>query len=179
MLLDDILASIARIPSTKRNLRSYRLNSEQHIQMLTALVLQLIQCVVILPENLDKNEKEKEKSEEHSSSKMSQVRKTISVDLCFFRSQIYLFCIFQVDKDILIYAKYDAAVSIGGTFLTSFLNKCRSRSEEIDFRPLFENFVHDLLSTVNKPEWPATELLLSLLGTMLVSFVHYLREYYY
>lgn len=81
---------------------------------------------------------------------------------CFF---------FQVDKDLLIYTKYDSAVSIGGTFLTSFLNKCRSRSEEIDFRPLFENFVHDLLSTVNKPEWPATELLLSLLGTMLVSVV--------
>ena len=84
MLLDDILASIARIPSTKRNLRSYRLNSEQHIQMLTALVLQLIQCVVILPENLDKNEKEKDKSEDHSSSKMSQVCKTISVNLGFF-----------------------------------------------------------------------------------------------
>lgn len=75
-MLDDILASIARIPSTKRNLRSYRLNSEQHIQMLTALVLQLIQCVVILPENLDKNEKEKDKNEDNSSSKMSQVRKT-------------------------------------------------------------------------------------------------------
>ncbi|XP_077287915.1 nipped-B cohesin loading factor isoform X2 [Arctopsyche grandis] len=148
LLLDDILASIARIPSTKRNLRSYRLNSEQHIQMLTALVLQLIQCVVVLPDTLDKSDKDKpEKGDEQSTSKMS-----------------------QVDKDIFIYSKYDAAVSIGGTFLTSFLNKCRSRSEEIDFRPLFENFVHDLLSTVNKPEWPATELLLSLLGTMLVKY---------
>lgn len=52
LLLDDILASIARLPSTKRSLRTYRLNSEEHIQMLTALVLQLIQCVVALPENL-------------------------------------------------------------------------------------------------------------------------------
>ena len=31
-----------------------------------------------------------------------------------------------------------------------------------------ENFVQDLLSTVNKPEWPAAELLLSLLGRLLV-----------
>lgn len=52
LLLDDILASIARLPSTKRSLRTYRLNSEEHIQMLTALVLQLIQCVVALPDNL-------------------------------------------------------------------------------------------------------------------------------
>ena len=40
---------------------------------------------------------------------------------------------------------------------------------EEDYRPLFENFVYDLLSTVNKPEWPAAELLLSLLGRLLVS----------
>lgn len=76
LLLDDILASIARLPSTKRNLRSYRLNSEQHIQMLTALVLQLIQCVVVLPENLDKTDKDKvEGNEDSSISKMSQVNR--------------------------------------------------------------------------------------------------------
>lgn len=63
--MDDILASIARLPSSKRSLRTYRLNSEEHIQMLTALVLQLIQCVVILPENLKfKNKETKDKEGE-------------------------------------------------------------------------------------------------------------------
>ncbi|XP_041977480.1 nipped-B protein [Aricia agestis] len=145
LLLEDILASIARIPSSKHNLRSFQLNSDQHIQMLTALVLQLVQCVVTLPETLCKS-KEKEKDVDNENKK-------------------------HVDKDLLIISKYEAAISVGGTFLTSFLNKCRSRSEEVDFRPLFENFVHDLLTTVNKPEWPATELLLSLLGTMLVKYM--------
>lgn len=74
----------------------------------------------------------------------------------------------QLDKDILICNKYEKATSTAGTFLTVFLSKCGSKSEDIDYRPLFENFVQDLLSTVNKPEWPATELLLSLLGKMLV-----------
>lgn len=60
LLLDDILASIARLPSTKRSLRTYRLNSEEHIQMLTALVLQLIQCVVCLPNSFVSNKKDKE-----------------------------------------------------------------------------------------------------------------------
>lgn len=45
--------------------------------------------------------------------------------------------------------------------------RCTLKGEE-DYRPLFENFVQDLLSTVNKPEWPASELLLSLLGKILV-----------
>lgn len=47
-------------------------------------------------------------------------------------------------------------------------NRCGSKQGEEDYRPLFENFIQDLLSTVNKPEWPAAELLLSLLGRLLV-----------
>lgn len=73
-----------------------------------------------------------------------------------------------MDKDVLICNKYEKATSTAGTFLTVFLSKCGSKTEDIDYRPLFENFVQDLLATVNKPEWPATELLLSLLGKMLV-----------
>lgn len=148
LLLEDILASIARIPSSKHNLRSFQLSSDQHIQMLTALVLQLVQCVVTLPETLCKSQ-DKDKEKEHVEPESKK----------------------HIDKDLMIISKYEAAISVGGTFLTSFLNKCRSRSEEVDFRPLFENFVHDLLTTVNKPEWPATELLLSLLGTMLVKYM--------
>lgn len=49
LIMEDILASLARLPSSKKNLRSYRLNSEDSIQMLTALTLLLIQAVVQLP----------------------------------------------------------------------------------------------------------------------------------
>jgi hypothetical protein len=75
----------------------------------------------------------------------------------------------KVDKDVLIVSKYETAMQLAGNFLTVFLNKCGSKNEEIDYRPLFENFVQDLLTTVNKPEWPSAELLLSLLGKILVS----------
>ncbi|XP_043483763.1 nipped-B-like protein [Leptopilina heterotoma] len=146
LLLDDILASIARLPSSKRSLRSYRLNSEDHIQMLTALVLQLIQCVVVLPENIGqdkvtKKDDEEDKKEEKKSG--------------------------HVDADLLIINKYDNATRTAANFLRVFLNKCGSKGDEVDYRPLFENFIQDLLATVNKPEWPAAELLLSLLGKLL------------
>ncbi|XP_075218552.1 nipped-B cohesin loading factor [Lycorma delicatula] len=135
LLLDDILASMARLPSSKRSLRSYRLNSEEYIQMLTALVLQLIQCMVVLPPNLD-----------------SKQQGTNSPD-----------------PDVIIVTKFNAARTTASNFLYVFLAKCSSKSEEIDYRPLFENFVQDLLTTVNKPEWPAAELMLSVLGTLLVA----------
>ena len=147
LLLDDILASIARLPSSKRNLRTYRLNSDENIQMLTALVLQLIQCVVELPDELyhpPKVTKGDSSSKEASSASA------------------------QVDRDVLISHKYETAMGTAISFLSVFLQKTGSKSEEIDYRPLFENFVQDLLLTVNKPEWPAAELLLSFLGKLLV-----------
>ncbi|CAH1393670.1 unnamed protein product [Nezara viridula] len=133
LLLDDILASMARLPSSKRSLRSYRLNVDEQIQMLTALVLQLVQCMVVLPHNLDNKQE------------------------CDF------------DPDVIIVSKFKTARSTASNFLYVFLNKCSSKSEEIDYRPLFENFVQDLLTTVNKPEWPAAELMLSVLGNLLVN----------
>lgn len=41
--------------------------------------------------------------------------------------------------------------------------------DEEDYRPLFENFLQDLLATLNRPDWPAAEVLLTLLGRLLVS----------
>lgn len=46
--------------------------------------------------------------------------------------------------------------------------RCCSSKDEDDFRSLFDNFVQDLLSTLGLPEWPASEVLLTLLGVLLV-----------
>lgn len=47
---------------------------------------------------------------------------------------------------------------------------------------MFENFLQDLLVMLNKPEWPAAEVLLTLLGRLLVSktmITHVLYTYTY
>ncbi|XP_062870661.1 nipped-B-like protein B isoform X2 [Trichomycterus rosablanca] len=141
LILEEIFTSLARLPTSKRSLRNFRLNSSDvdgepmYIQMVTALVLQLIQCVVHLPTEKDSTDDEYEK---------------------------------KVDQDVLITNSYETAMRTAQNFLSVFLKKCGSKQGEEDYRPLFENFVQDLLSTVNKPEWPAAELLLSLLGRLLV-----------
>uniref|UniRef100_A0A674MZ13 Nipped-B protein n=1 Tax=Takifugu rubripes TaxID=31033 RepID=A0A674MZ13_TAKRU len=63
LILEEIFTSLARLPTSKRSLRNFRyavlLNSSDeegeplYIQMVTALVLQLIQCVVHLPNDRD------------------------------------------------------------------------------------------------------------------------------
>ena len=40
--------------------------------------------------------------------------------------------------------------------------------DENDYRPLFENFLHDLFTTANLPEWPAAEVLLMQLSHLFV-----------
>ncbi|XP_038026797.1 nipped-B-like protein isoform X5 [Anas acuta] len=143
LILEEIFTSLARLPTSKRSLRNFRLNSSDtdgepmYIQMVTALVLQLIQCVVHLPSA------EKDTNSEEESNK-------------------------KVDQDVLITNSYETAMRTAQNFLSIFLKKCGSKQGEEDYRPLFENFIQDLLSTVNKPEWPAAELLLSLLGRLLV-----------
>uniref|UniRef100_T1JC53 Nipped-B protein n=1 Tax=Strigamia maritima TaxID=126957 RepID=T1JC53_STRMM len=144
LILEDILASLARLPTSKRSLRNYRLNSEEQIQMVTALILQLIQCVVQLPkmdDNVTSSAEKKSKKEGDDD---------------------------RIDQDVIIVTSYEMAMRTAINFLSVFLKKCSGKNEELDYRPLFENFVQDLLSTVNKPEWPAAELFLSLLGRLLV-----------
>ena len=62
-------------------------------------------------------------------------------------------------------------------FVTAFFNssvafhflRCNTAGkDEEDYRPLFENFLQDLLVTLNKNDWPASEALLTLLGRLLV-----------
>lgn len=146
-ILNDIFTSVDRLPQSKRNLRPYKLSHNGgSIQMITALVLQLIQSSTVLPDTLVDSPKSRKKINQGD------------MDAKF-------------DKDVIVKEKHDIALSIGGNFLTTFLDKCKSRSSETDFRPLFENFITDLLTTVNRPEWPASELLLSLLGTLLVKYM--------
>lgn len=123
------------------------MNNGGSIQMMTALVLQLIQCSVLLPDEIYEDEKVSRKKNSSSDGKS------------------------KIETDSFMMEKYKTATSIGGNFIQTFLNKCKSRGTETDFRPLFENFIHDLLTTVNKPEWPASELLLTLLGTVLVKYM--------
>ena len=53
-------------------------------------------------------------------------------------------------------------------YVHAYSLRCCGGKDEDDYRPLFENFVQDLLSTLNLPEWPASEALLTLLARLLV-----------
>lgn len=103
--------------------------------------------------------------------KIGKFEKVFSLYLCYFCYLLIL--IFLGHAFYFTFNNFFACHSL--TYLPPTFHRCGSKQGEEDYRPLFENFVQDLLSTVNKPEWPAAELLLSLLGRLLVSMTSLLN----
>uniref|UniRef100_A0A7E4ZYF2 Nipped-B protein n=1 Tax=Panagrellus redivivus TaxID=6233 RepID=A0A7E4ZYF2_PANRE len=71
------------------------------------------------------------------------------------------------EDDSLIVASVNEAKKWAGVFLNRFLHRCTAKAEE-DYRRRFETFLHDLLSALYRPDWPAAELMLTVLGNLLV-----------
>ena len=64
---------------------------------------------------------------------------------------------------------YSTAQNLAFKFLTLFFRSCGTKQGEDDYRIVFENFLADLLVTANRPEWPASEILLTLLSRILMT----------
>ncbi|XP_055327158.1 nipped-B-like protein A [Paramacrobiotus metropolitanus] len=135
-ICDDILSSLAKLPSSKRNLRNYVVSSTESIQMISALILHLVQSIARLP------------------SKRQLVQRSDG------QGRIE-------DYEATVLVSYDESVRCAKQILSTFFMKCAAKGDE-DYRPLLENFINDLLTIVNKPEWPAAETMLSVMGFILM-----------
>lgn len=127
-ILEDLLLSIVRLPTSKKSLRCYRLPSGESIQMFTALIMHLVHAPVTLP--------------------------TSTID---------------PSNEAQLLNNYTTAQNLAFKFLTLFFRSCGTKQGEDDYRMVFENFLADLLVTANRPEWPASEVLLTLLSRILMT----------
>ncbi|PAV81095.1 hypothetical protein WR25_24873 isoform A [Diploscapter pachys] len=146
-ILNDILNSLHKLPQVKNRDNSYRVGPDQWISNTTILVLQLVQSVVKMPKNKRKNTEE-EHLEDPSS---------------------------KVEPDTIVRESFRETQKLIGVFLSGFLNKCSIKGNKMDgeedYRRLFDGFLQDLLLALYKPEWPASEMMLTILGSLLVK--HY------
>lgn len=85
----------------------------------------------------------------------------------YFILFIYLSFIFKGESR----NSYEGAVGVAHNFIQSFLNNCSHKKYENDYRPILQNLVEDLLLTLNMPEWPASEILLSIICRNLAKIV--------
>lgn len=131
---DEIISLLWKIPSSKRSLRNYHLPDEEskQIQMLTALILQLVQCSVSLPNEVQQK----------------PVVTTMQPD--------------ANDTSNAAFKGMDPAIDTSTYFWRNVLQRWTAPKahEGSDIRCLVENIVTDLLTTLNAPEFPAANVLL-------------------
>ena len=72
----------------------------------------------------------------------------------FSRPPILIVWIFSHSTNVIVCLyQYENAIATAGQFLSVFLKKCASKSEETDFRPLFENFLQAGVANYVKFNW--------------------------
>uniref|UniRef100_A0A0N4V606 Nipped-B protein n=1 Tax=Enterobius vermicularis TaxID=51028 RepID=A0A0N4V606_ENTVE len=139
-ILQDLLNSLHRLPPVRNNRNSYRLSATDFISNFTVLMMQLVQCTVKIPKR-----------------RRSEETQTGSVDET------------EGNPDTVVKNSFNESQKVATMFLNGFLQKCTAKAEE-DYRRLFDQFLHDLLSALYTPEWPAAEMMLCILGNLLVTF---------
>eukprot|EP01018_Ginkgo_biloba_P006884 Gb_05661 [translate_table: standard] len=140
IIMDEILQLLWKLPSSKRNLRAYHLPDEEQkqIQMITALLIQLVQCSVTLPE-LDEAALAANAAPETTDNTGSPAK-------CFEPAA-------------------EACMHFWGTVLQRWTSP--KAQDGSDIKGIVENLVVDLLTTLNIPEFPAAGLLLQVLCVLL------------
>lgn len=110
-------------------------NSQNYIQMFTALLLYLIQSQV-------------------HRCKISQKD--------------------SINNDDDVVNTYKSSKKLARTLLVKLLRKrkekTKEKNEKFDFRILFDDIVTDLITCVNRPEWPAAEMMVEILGRLLSEY---------
>ncbi|KAJ7532193.1 hypothetical protein O6H91_14G075900 [Diphasiastrum complanatum] len=144
IIMDEVLSLFWKLPSSKRNLRTYHLPDDEHkqIQMFTALLLQIVQCSVRLPDlpvvRLE------------GGSEADNLQDNLDPKKCF-----------------------EAAMDVVKYFWKNVLQRwVTPKSQDgSDIKAIVDNLVMDLLTTLNVPEFPAASLLLQVLCAFLLDSV--------
>lgn len=169
-ILDEILVSLEKLPSTRQNARQFKLIDGKAIQLLTALVIQLVQTTALdIPQtkksrarrnhlasnganedddDIDvKEEDEDSDSEDEDSFKLSLERLTHRVNKL-----------------------YDNAVRSAQYIIKFIVQRAMTSTKTGDqpYRNILDLFTEDLINILGSTDWPAAELLLRILASHMI-----------
>ncbi|KAG4305497.1 hypothetical protein PORY_001053 [Pneumocystis oryctolagi] len=163
-ILDEILTSLVKLPINKQQARRYKLVDGKSIQLISALIMKLIQsCAnsyktdkdLNIYEFLEKDINNIKMEFENSSDYKSNA--TILLEEIFNTSSQYM-----------------ESVTIIANHVVSFLlSKAINASKVNSFshKVLLDIFIEDLLLVLPLPSWPSSELLLRLIITKLLNYM--------
>ncbi|KAF2071240.1 hypothetical protein CYY_007442 [Polysphondylium violaceum] len=143
-IVDEILANLSKPilgANNKKIPKHYKVTKDRSIQILSALLIQMVQSAATLP-HLDSVAATSNSTDTQDSTSNSTNKFSLS------ECQKYATCI-----------------------ILFFIEKCSEKTEEGEWKTLLENFIQDLLTVLNLPEWPAASLILRLFGATAMHIV--------
>lgn len=172
-VIDEILVSLEKLPATKQSARQYRLTDGKPIQLVSALLMRLVQTsatrnstALHLRSKADEDdddedaegsdeemEDEDEEDDGYEENKLSNNKRGAPKDLASVYKPLYI-----------------AAQNNASHIVRILINRASTTAKNSDepFRKLMDIFTEDFLSVLGSTDWPAAELLLR---TMLQSFI--------
>ncbi|KAL9113073.1 MAG: hypothetical protein Q9227_002685 [Pyrenula ochraceoflavens] len=176
----DILAQLSqnleKLPTTNKSARQYKLNDGKNIQLLSALLILLVQATSLEePQNVKKSLKRPAKApsrlEEGSEDESmdSDGDETEELQQAASRSPLESLC-------KRVESLQENSIQSAHNIIKFFLDKATmpksTKSGEEPYRNLLDLFVEDLLSVVSSPDWPGSELLLRILTMHLFRYLN-------
>lgn len=173
-IVDDILLQLEKVPQTRQKARQFKLSDGRSIQPVSALVLRLIQTsagkATEVKDAQSKLLRSLESSEENASADnrgLAAARDMFVQDEAQAASQHgrSVSELQSLSSPLADTTRNNAAHVIN--FMVGRAAKS-TKTGESPFRRILENFLEDLITCLDSPDWPASELLLRLLmGTMM------------
>lgn len=159
-ILEEIFVHLNHLPQSKKTKRQFKLRKYGKVLNKTDL-----ESTFSKPENEDP---------QHSNFEETQHIQMFTVLMLLFIQSLVNRCRstsnYEVNNDEDVVKGYRKAKHLARQFLIKLLQKRKEKTEDFDFKLLFDDVVQDLLMCVNRPEWPAAEMMLVILGRLLAEY---------
>ncbi|KAK5165075.1 Sister chromatid cohesion protein 2 [Saxophila tyrrhenica] len=173
-IFDEILMSLERLPATKQSARQYRPTDAKPIQLLSALLMRLIQTSATKSSEAlklrttnprDEADSEEESASEQESDEEGSDEITVSRKKHTGGSGSLLSITAPLHEAAQRNASYVVNMLIQRALSTS-------KSSEEPYRKLLDIFTADFLNCLGLPDWPAAELLLRTLTMRMIGIIN-------
>ncbi|KAJ5286729.1 hypothetical protein N7478_002415 [Penicillium angulare] len=164
-ILDEILVSLEKLPSTRQSARQFKLADGKSIQLLTALVLQLVQTTALQTPSRSKAKKRIQNNDddelmnyENDAKKTGEDDEDEELDESLERLAV------KVNR------LYDNAVRSAQYIVKFIVQRAMTSTKSGDqpFRNILDLFTEDLINVLGSIDWPAAELLLRIMASHMV-----------
>jgi cohesin loading factor subunit SCC2 len=169
-VIDEVLTSLEKLPATKQSARQYRLPDGKSIQLVSALLMRLVQTSATWNSNAlrlrsqaeddDDDDADGSEDELNRDSDAESRRGSSS-----FRDR-------GAPRDLasLVKPLYDAALNDASYIVRTLIKRASMTAKNSDepYRKLMDIFTEDFLNVLGSSDWPAAELLLRV---MLSNFI--------